>query len=50
MAKRVRDSRLTREQIEAGDYGEEDDDADKPSDNRASAAVLNTRKIIKVKR
>ena len=38
MTKRARDTRLTREQIEAGDYGEEDDNAGlDPGMHRATA-------------
>lgn len=51
MTKRVRDTRLTREQIEAGDYGEEDDNVDvDPASSRATLEQLAQRKIIKVKR
>ena len=37
MTKRARDTRLTREQIEAGDYGEEDDNAGGGGMERATA-------------
>ena len=50
MTKRARDTGLTREQLEAGDYGSEADEADKNATNKASADVLGQRKIVKVKR
>lgn len=52
MTKRTRDTRITREQLEAGDYGSEADDQENPSTsmNKASAVALGERKIVKVKR
>ena len=48
--KRTREAGLTREQLEAGEYGSEADEADQNGMNKASAAVLGERKIVKVKR
>ena len=55
MTKRTRDTGLTREQLEAGDYGEEADEQKNDTDQRnaafkASQAQLGERKIVKVKR
>lgn len=53
MTKRQRDTLLTREQLEAGDYGEEADDV-APTKNdgnfAASMSAIAQRKIVKVKR
>ena len=49
--KRGREAGLTREQLEAGDYGSEaEDGAAKTDMNKASSQVLGQRKIVKVKR
>ena len=48
--KRTREVGLTREQLEAGDYGSEADEADQNGMNKATAAVIGQRKIVKVKR
>lgn len=50
MTKRQRDTRLTREQLEAGDYGEEADDAAPAGALVATQAELSSRKIVRVKR